>query len=232
MKVPRHIAIIMDGNGRWARTQGFARIRGHEAGAEAIRDSLKGCIELGVEYLTLYAFSTENWKRPKAEIAALMALLERFLKKELPELMAQNIRLQTIGRIQDLPGSCRRELDRVIQATANNTAMTLILALSYSSRTEILEAVKSLVKEARAGMLQEEAITPELFQNHLYTAAYPDPDLLIRTSGEFRISNFLLWQLSYTEIYVTKTFWPDFRKADLIAAVEDYAKRHRRYGGL
>lgn len=222
----------MDGNGRWARQQGFQRIRGHEAGAEAIRDSLKACVELKVEFLTLYAFSTENWKRPKAEIAGLMALLERFLKKELPELMAQNVRLQAIGRINDLPESCQRELQRAIDATANNTACTLILALSYSGRTEILDAVKSLVKEAKAGQIDENAIDAELFHQHLYTAPYPDPDLLIRTSGEMRISNFLLWQLSYTEIYVTKKFWPEFRKSDLLQAVEDYGNRHRRYGGL
>ena len=232
MKVPRHIAIIMDGNGRWARQQGFQRIRGHEAGAEAIRDSLKACIELKVEYLTLYAFSTENWKRPKTEIAALMALLERFLKKELPELMAQNVRLHAIGHLHDLPASCQRELENAIAATANNSAMTLVLALSYSGRTEIVDAVKSIVREAKAGTLQEDAIDAGLVQKHLYTANYPDPDLLIRTSGEMRLSNFLTWQLSYTEIYVTKTFWPDFRKADLFEAVEEYGNRHRRYGGL
>ena len=222
----------MDGNGRWARQQGFQRIRGHEAGAEAIRDSLKACVELGVEYLTLYAFSTENWKRPKAEIAALMALLERFLKKETPELMAQNVRLQAIGHLHELPESAQRELNKAIAATANNTATTLILALSYSSRTEIIDAVKAMVKSAREGALDENAVDAELFQKHLYTAAYPDPDLLIRTSGEMRISNFLLWQLSYTEIYVTKKFWPEFRKADLLEAVQDYGNRHRRYGGL
>ena len=232
VKVPRHIAIIMDGNGRWARQQGFQRIRGHEAGAEAIRDSLKACVELKVEFLTLYAFSTENWKRPKAEVAALMVLLERFLKKEMPELMAQNVRLQAIGHLKDLPASCQRELDKAIAATANNTATTLILALSYSGRTEILDAVKAIVKEAKSGAIDENAIDLDLFHNHLYTAAYPDPDLLIRTSGEMRISNFLLWQLSYTEIYVTKKFWPDFRKSDLLEAVEDYGNRHRRYGGL
>ena len=222
----------MDGNGRWARQQGFQRIRGHEAGAEAIRDSLKACIELKVEFLTLYAFSTENWKRPRAEVAALMTLLERFLKKEEPELMAQNVRLQAIGHLSDLPASCQRELNRVIAATANNTAMTLVLALSYSGRTEILDAVKSIVREAKAGAIDEESIDLDFFSKHLYTSPYPDPDLLIRTSGEMRISNFLLWQLSYTEIYVTKKYWPEFRKSDLFEAVEDYGNRHRRYGGL
>jgi len=222
----------MDGNGRWARQQGFQRIRGHEAGAEAIRDSLKACVELKVEFLTLYAFSTENWKRPKAEVAALMVLLERFLKKETPELMAQNVRLQAIGHLKDLPASCQRELDKAIAATANNTATTLILALSYSGRTEILDAVKAIVKEAKQGDIDENSVDLDFFHNHLYTAAYPDPDLLIRTSGEMRISNFLLWQLSYTEIYVTKKFWPEFRKSDLLEAVEDFGNRHRRYGGL
>ena len=222
----------MDGNGRWARQQGFQRIRGHEAGAEAIRDSLKACVELKVEFLTLYAFSTENWKRPKAEVTALMLLLERFLKKETPELMAQNVRLQAIGHLKDLPESCQRELNKAIAATANNTATTLILALSYSGRTEILDAVKTIVKAAKAGTIDENAVDLDFFHNHLYTAAYPDPDLLIRTSGEMRISNFLLWQLSYTEIYVTKKFWPEFRKSDLLEAVEDFGNRHRRYGGL
>jgi undecaprenyl diphosphate synthase len=230
--VPRHIAIIMDGNGRWARERGLARIRGHEEGAESVRTVLRTCGEWGVQYLTLYAFSTENWKRPKAEVAALMKLLERFLRKEAPELMDQNVRLQAIGRLTDLPDACQRELHRVIELTAANTSTTLILALSYSGRLEIIDAARSLLQAVKAGHLDEAMIDPDVFSKHLYTRYYPDPDLLIRTSGEMRISNFLLWQLSYTEIYVTKKLWPDFRKPDLLEAIEDYSKRQRRYGGL
>ena len=230
--VPRHIAIIMDGNGRWARDRGLPRIRGHEEGAESVRTVLRTCGEWGVQYLTLYAFSTENWKRPRTEVAALMKLLERFLRKETPELMERNVRLQAIGRLADLPDSCQRELQRVIDLTAGNTSTTLVLALSYSGRLEIIDAARSLLQAVRQGLLDEAAIDPEEFSKHLYTRHYPDPDLLIRTSGEMRISNFLLWQLSYTEIYVTKKLWPDFRKPDLLEAIEDYSKRQRRYGGL
>lgn len=222
----------MDGNGRWARQQGFARITGHERGAEAVRGSLEGCRELGVEYLTLYAFSTENWKRPKSEIAALMGLLERFLKKETPELAAKGIRLETIGRTGDLPPSTREALCRAKELTAANHGTTLILALSYSSRVEILDAVRSLATEAREGRLDPATIDDALFSRHLYTGPYPDPDLLIRTSGEMRLSNFLLWQLSYTELYVTKKLWPDFRKEDLLEAARDFGTRHRRFGAV
>jgi undecaprenyl diphosphate synthase len=230
--VPRHIAIIMDGNGRWARERGLPRIRGHEEGAESVRTVLRSCGEWGVKFLTLYAFSTENWKRPRTEVAALMKLLERFLRKEAAELMEQNVRLQAIGRISDLPDACQRELNRVIELTSGNTTTTLILALSYSGRLEIIDAARSIAQAVKDGRLDEAKIDPEEFSKHLYTRCYPDPDLLIRTSGEMRISNFLLWQLSYTEIYVTKKLWPDFRKADLLAAIEDYSKRQRRYGGL
>jgi len=232
LTVPRHIAIIMDGNGRWAKDRGLARIRGHEEGAESVRTVLRTCGEMGVQYLTLYAFSTENWKRPKTEVAALMKLLERFLRKESAELMEQNVRLQAIGRLTDLPASCQEELHRVIERTAGNSSTTLVLALSYSGRLEIIDAVRSLVQAVKAGHMDEAMIDPEVFSKHLYTRCYPDPDLLIRTSGEMRISNFLLWQLSYTEIYVTKKLWPDFRKAELLEAIEDYSKRQRRYGGL
>jgi len=232
LTVPRHIAIIMDGNGRWASDRGLPRIRGHEEGAESVRTVLRTCGELGVQYLTLYAFSTENWKRPRTEVAALMKLLERFLRKETPELMEQNVRLQAIGRLTDLPDSCQRELHRVIELTSGNTSTTLVLALSYSGRLEIIDAVRSLVQAVKQGHLDEAMIDPDVFSKHLYTRCYPDPDLLIRTSGEMRISNFLLWQLSYTEIYVTKKLWPDFRKPDLLEAIEDYTKRQRRYGGL
>lgn len=231
-KIPRHIAIIMDGNGRWAREKGLARIRGHEEGAESVRAVLRACGEAGVEFLTLYAFSTENWKRPKAEVAALMKLLERFLKKETPELMEQNVRLQAIGRITDLPPACQAELHRAIETTAANTGVTLILALSYSGRLEIIDGIKSLIESVQRGHIDKGMIDVEMFSKHLYTRYYPDPDLLIRTSGEMRISNFLLWQLSYTEMYVTAKMWPEFRRQDLLDAINEYSKRQRRYGGL
>lgn len=232
VKIPRHIAIIMDGNGRWARERGFSRIRGHEQGAESVRAVLRACGEMGVEFLTLYAFSTENWKRPKTEIMALMKLLERFLKKETPELMEQNVKLQAIGRLTDLPAACQRELHRSIEKTSSNTGVTLILALSYSSRMEIIDGVKSLLDAVEKGHIDKAMIDVEMFSKHLYTRYYPDPDLLIRTSGEMRISNFLLWQLSYTEMYVTPKMWPEFRKEDLLDAINEYSKRQRRYGGL
>ena len=204
MKIPRHIAVIMDGNGRWARERGLARVRGHEQGAESVRTILRTCGEEGIEFLTLYAFSTENWKRPKAEVMALMKLLTHFLKKETPELMKQNVRLQAIGCLTDLPVSCQKELQRAIDTTAANTGTTLILALSYSGRQEIVDGIKSLFREVELGRLDKDQINAETLGRHLYTRNYPDPDLLIRTSGEMRISNFLLWQLSYTEIYVTQ----------------------------
>ena len=232
MKLPRHIAIIMDGNGRWARERGLPRVRGHEEGAESVRAVLRTCGEEGVEFLTLYAFSSENWKRPRAEVSALMKLLSYFLKKETPELMRQNVRLRAIGRLDELPGSCQRELSRAIETTAGNTGTTLILALSYSGRIEIVDGVKSLLREIELGHVNRDAIDEELFAKHLYTRDYPDPDLLIRTSGEMRISNFLLWQLSYTEIYVTPKLWPDFRRDELLLAIREYGKRQRRYGGL
>lgn len=230
--VPRHIAIIMDGNGRWARGKGLERLNGHERGAEAVRDCVKGCRELGVDYLTLYAFSTENWQRPKAEVMGLMKLLERFLAKEVPELNAQGVRLQAIGRLSDLPESTRRALEQAIAQTAHNTQLTLILALSYSSRMELVDAVRAIARDAQAGNLDPEAIDTGEVSRRLYTRDYPDPDLLIRTSGEMRLSNFLLWQLSYTEFYITDTLWPDFRKDDLFEAVRAYGKRQRRFGGI
>ena len=228
----RHIAIIMDGNGRWARGKGLERLHGHERGAEAVRDCVKGCRELGVEYLTLYAFSTENWKRPKTEVAGLMKLLERFITKEVPELNAQGVRLEAIGRLADLPESTRAALQRAMDATAHNNQLTLVLALSYSSRVEIVDAIQEIAREVQAGKLDPAAIDPDVLSRHLYTRAYPDPDLLIRTSGEMRLSNFLLWQLSYTEFYITHTLWPDFRKDELFQAVSEYGKRQRRFGGI
>jgi undecaprenyl diphosphate synthase len=222
----------MDGNGRWAKERGLPRIKGHEKGAEAVRDCVEACADLKVEYLTLYAFSMENWKRPKAEVAALMELLERFLKEKTPELLEKNVRLQAIGRLTDLPPSCQQQLHRAIEASAANTALTVILALSYSGRTEIIDGIRSLLRAIELGHIDKGMIDVDMFSKHLYTRYYPDPDLLIRTSGEMRISNFLLWQISYTEIYVTPKLWPEFSKQDLAEAVREYGNRQRRYGGI
>lgn len=231
-KPPRHIAIIMDGNGRWARERGLARIQGHERGATSLRAVVEGCAEMGVEFLTVYAFSTENWSRPKEEVGALMQLLEHFIEKETPELVRKGIRLQAIGRLTDLPESCQQKLHEAIDATSRGKALTLILALSYSGRAELVDAVKSIVHEVQAGHIDSAMVDAELVSKHLYTRCYPDPDLLIRTSGELRLSNFLLWQLSYTEIVITQKLWPDFDKEDLRAAISEFNKRHRRFGGV
>src|SRR3984893_17473923 len=228
--VPRHIAIIMDGNGRWARSRGLPRIKGHEKGADAVKACVEACGELKVESLTLYAFSAENWQRPKGEVMALMKLLEKFLKEKTPELLEKNVRLQAIGRLTDLPAVCQNQLHKSIEATANNTGLTLILALSYGARLEIIDGIKSLLRAVELGHIDKAMIDVEMFSKHLYTRYYPDPDLLIRTSGEMRLSNFLLWQLSYTEMYVTPKLWPDFRKEDLLAAVEEFGQRQRRHG--
>lgn len=229
---PRHIAIIMDGNGRWAKSRGLPRIKGHEEGAQAVRECVEGCGDLKVEYLTLYAFSAENWRRPRSEVFALMRLLEKFLKEKTPELLEKNVRLQAIGRLTDLPDYCQQQLHRSIEATARNDGLTLILALSYGARDEIIDGIKSLLRAVELGHIDRAMIDANMFSKHLYTRYYPDPDLLIRTSGEMRLSNFLLWQLSYTEMYVTEKLWPDFRKDDLIEAVEEYGRRQRRYGGV
>lgn len=222
----------MDGNGRWAKDRGFPRIKGHEEGANTLRRVVEECAEMKVECLTVYAFSTENWSRPKAEVAALMKLLEIFIEKETGELVQKGIRLQAIGRLTDLPESCQRKLHESIEATANGTALTLILALSYSGRVEISDAVKSIVRDVQDGHIDSAMINPELISRHLYTRCYPDPDLMIRTSGEMRLSNFMLWQLSYTEIVVTPKLWPDFSKEDLREAIVEFNKRDRRYGGV
>ena len=229
---PKHVAIIMDGNGRWAQQRGLPRLAGHEAGSKSIERSVQACLDTGVEFLTLYAFSSENWKRPAAEVSGLMLLLERFLNQKRDEMVREGIRLRHIGRIQELPPPCQRKLRELMDATAQNSRLTLVLALSYSGRTEIVDAVKSIARDAAAGNLAEDAITPELIDSRLNTAGMPDPDLLIRTSGEMRISNFLLWQLSYTEIHVTKKLWPDFQKEDFLAALADFQSRSRRYGGV
>ena len=232
MNVPKHIAIIMDGNGRWAKERGLPRIAGHEQGAESVRAVTEACVELGIEFLTVYAFSTENWKRPAAEVSALWTLLEHFIAQETPTLMKNGVRLQAIGRLHELPESCQTALKEAIALTAGNPATTLILALNYSGRTEIIDTVRELCREAAAGRVAGDEITEEIFSQHLYTDKYPDPDLLIRTSGEMRLSNFLLWQLSYTEIYVTQKMWPDFSKEDLREAIAEFNKRQRRFGGL
>ncbi len=228
--IPRHIAIIMDGNGRWANARGLPRMEGHRAGAESVREAVETCRQLDVDYLTLFAFSSENWKRPKKEIDALMKLLERFLREKLPEMLQQNVRFQTIGRLNMLPANCRRQLDKAVASTRDNDGLTLILALSYGSREEITDAARALAIKAAAGEIDPADIDNDLFSKHLYTANIPDPDLLVRTSGELRISNFLLWQISYSEIVISPKYWPDFRNADLRAAVDEYARRHRRFG--
>ncbi len=229
---PRHIAIIMDGNGRWARARGLSRLEGHRAGAEAVRRVTTAAAELGIEYLTLYAFSVENWRRPRREIQGLMRYLKEYLKSELPLMRRNNIRLRAIGRIGDFPDSVRRALDRTIAATAGHTGLTLTLALGYGGRSEIVDGVKRIAEECRKGGIDPEQIDEELFAGYLYAPDLPDPELLIRTSGEMRVSNFLLWQISYTEFWVTPDCWPDFDKEKLLEAISDYQKRERRFGGL
>ena len=227
---PRHIAIIMDGNGRWANARGLPRAEGHRAGAESVREAVETCRHLGVDYLTLYAFSSENWNRPQKEVDALMKLLERFLREKLPEMLKQNVRLHAIGRLHMLPEKCLQQIDKAISSTKGNTGLNLVLALSYGSREEIIDATRSIATKAASGELDPADIDSTVFSEHLYTKGLPDPDLLIRTSGESRISNFLLWQISYAEIVISPKNWPDFRYADLRAAVEEYARRHRRFG--
>jgi len=229
---PRHVAIIMDGNGRWAQQRGLPRLAGHEQGSKSIRECVEGAMEAGVEFLTLYAFSSENWKRPPLEVQGLMILLERFLDEKLAEMLQEGVRLQAIGHLEQLPVICQKKLNAAIERTKDNTRLTVILALSYSGRLEIVDAVRRIVSEAKKGGVEDADITPEFISQHLYTAGVPDPDLLIRTSGEMRLSNFLLWQLSYTEIHVTPKFWPEFRKADFAEALADFAGRNRRYGGV
>jgi undecaprenyl diphosphate synthase len=230
--IPRHIAVIMDGNGRWAKERGLPRREGHRAGAESVREVTDTCIELGVHYLTLYAFSSENWHRPAAEVKALMSLLERFLAEKAKDLEQQQIRLLAIGQLDRLPAKTRALLEKIMARTANHQVMTLVLALSYGGREEIVSAARSLATDAAAGTLAPAAIDSELFASRLQTAGIPDPELLIRTSGEMRVSNFLLWQISYAEIVIVRKFWPDFRRNDLIAAVQEYQHRHRRFGAL
>jgi undecaprenyl diphosphate synthase len=230
--IPRHIAIIMDGNGRWANTRGLPRLEGHRAGAESVREVMEACIELGVGYLTLYAFSSENWSRPENEVKALMALLDRFLNEKAKDLQRQKVRLRAIGQLDRLPAKTRELIRGIEEKTAGNTAMTLVLALSYGSREEIVSAARSLAEDAATGKISPAEIDCEVFASRLQTVGIPDPDLLVRTSGEMRISNFLLWQISYAEIVIVRKFWPDFRQGDLFEAVEEYQRRHRRFGAL
>jgi undecaprenyl diphosphate synthase len=229
-KLPSHIAIIMDGNGRWAKNKGKARVFGHKNGVESVRQVTEGAAELGVQYLTLYAFSTENWNRPKAEVTALMTLLVATISKETKTLNKNNIRLHAIGNLENLPKSAKKELLNSIEKTSNNTGLNLILALSYSSKWEITQAMTLIAQKVKEGTLSPENISEKTIQSHLSTAQFPDPELLIRTSGEHRISNFLLWQIAYSELYFTPTLWPDFRKADLEEAILSYQQRERRFG--
>ena len=229
-KLPRHIAIIMDGNGRWAKQHALGRIMGHQKGVEAVRKTVRLCREIGIQYLTLYAFSVENWLRPDQEVAALMQILRQYLRSELAEMMENDIRLYAIGDINGLQAPVRKLLAETMARTAGNRGMVLNLALSYGGQDEIIRAVRRIADDVREGKLAAEDITRESFAAYLYTAGIPDPDLLIRTSGEFRISNFLLWQSAYTEFYFTEVLWPDFDKKDLFAAIADYQRRERRYG--
>ena len=228
--LPKHIAVIMDGNGRWAKEKGKNRIFGHKNGVKSVREVSEACAELGVSFLTLYAFSSENWNRPKLEVAALMELLVRTIGNETKTLMKNNIRLVTIGSIETLPSRAQEQLNKVKLATKDNTRLTLTLALSYGGRTEIVDACKKIVTQVKKGEISAEDITELTINNHLYEPNIPDPELMIRTSGEYRLSNFLLWQAAYTELYFTKILWPDFKKKNFYKAIFDYQKRERRFG--
>jgi len=230
--VPRHVAIIMDGNGRWARKRHLPRVEGHRRGAESAKAVIRAAGELGIEFLTLYAFSTENWSRPRSEVNTLMRYLVQYLKQETPDLDRNNVRLEAIGQIDRLPAHVQEQLRTSRRLLSKNTGLTLILALSYSGRSELMEAVRQIAGEVKAGRLQPGEITEQTIADHLYTRQWPDPDLLIRTSGEMRVSNFLLWQISYTEFVITDVLWPEFRRPQLTAAIEEYSRRHRRYGAL
>jgi undecaprenyl diphosphate synthase len=232
-RLPAHIAIIMDGNGRWARQRNFPRILGHKAGINSVRTVVEACAQLGIEALTLYAFSVENWKRPRHEIEGLWRLLRYYLRRELPSLMRNDIQLVAIGRIESLPAAAQEELQNAIEKTSSNRGMRLNLAVNYGGRTELVDAVNAILDNARLeGNLDAIEITEEAISEHLYTAGLKDPDLLIRTSGEMRLSNFLLWQIAYSELYVTETLWPDFARTDLLEAITEYQNRDRRFGGL
>ena len=229
-RVPKHIAIIMDGNGRWAQEQGQDRLFGHFHGVQSVRDIVEGCAEIGVRYLTLYAFSTENWDRPEKEVTGLMELLVETIRKEVPILNKNNIRMHAIGALTMLPPSAKQALQEAIDLTAENTGLNLIMALSYSSRWELVDAVKKIAQDVKAGTMDPDTISQETLQQYLSTSKFPDPELMIRTSGEYRISNFLLYQLAYAELYFTQTRWPDFRKENLYEAIVDFQNRERRFG--
>lgn len=231
MNNPQHVAIIMDGNGRWAKKRGLPRIAGHRAGAKSVKEAIRGAKECGVKILTLYTFSTENWKRPKYEVGALFKLLEDYIEREAGDLVKNDIKLSVIGKLEGLPETAQKKLKDIIERTKDNKSLTLNLALNYGSRTEITDAVRKIISDCQSQRLRPEEIGENTISRYLYTADMPDPDLLIRTSGEMRLSNFLLWQLSYAELYVTKKLWPDFKRNDFKKAVREYQKRQRRYGG-
>ena len=230
--LPTHVAIIMDGNGRWAKQRHLPRVEGHRHGVEAVRAVVRAAGEIGIKYLTLYAFSVENWNRPQEEVDTLMKYLARFLKSEIGELNRNNVRLEVIGQIYRLPEFVQEQLKKTQAALAKNNGLTLILALGYGGRTEIIEAVRDIAAQVRQGKIEPAEINEKTVSEHLYTRHFPDPDLLIRTSGEMRVSNFLLWQISYSEFVVTPTLWPDFRRQQFLEAIEEYARRHRRFGGV
>ena len=230
--VPAHVAIIMDGNGRWAKQRHLPRVEGHRVGVESVRAVLRACGEFGIKYLTLYAFSVENWNRPQDEVDTLMKYLARYLKSEIAELNKNNVRLEIIGQVYRLPEFVQEQLAKTQAALSKNTGLTLVLALSYGGRTEIVEATRAIADKVKSGQIDPAEITEQVISQHLYTRHIPDPDLLIRTSGEMRVSNFLLWQISYSEFVVTPTLWPDFRRPQLVEALEEYARRHRRFGGV
>jgi undecaprenyl diphosphate synthase len=229
-RLPAHVAIIMDGNGRWAKKRLLNRVKGHEKGSDTVRNIVRTCRELGIRYLTLYAFSTENWQRPKSEVEALMTLLKRFLKSEKSEMLENDIRLRVIGQVDRLPADVRIAVEETMAATRGNRGMDLILALSYGGRTEIVDMVRAVADKVSQGRIDPKAINAETIADHLYTREIPDPDILIRTSGEMRISNFLLWQIAYAEIFITPTLWPDFSKDELLQILKDFQGRERRYG--
>ena len=229
-RLPQHVAIIMDGNGRWAKGKGKLRVFGHHNGVLSVRDVVEGAGEIGVKYLTLYTFSAENWNRPSFEVTAIMELLVSTINKEISKLMQNNVKLNAIGDLASLPKRCHNELQSAIDKTSGNTGLVLTLALSYSSRRELMQAAKNIAEQVKQGTLNPEDITEDVFANNLYTHNMPDPELLIRTSGEYRISNYLLWQIAYAELYFTQKLWPDFRREDLYEAILDYQKRERRFG--
>lgn len=230
--LPEHIAIIMDGNGRWAKEKGLPRVAGHRAGMKSVKKTVRSCNDLGIKVLTLYAFSTENWTRPKKEISTLMRILREYLRKEIDELHQKNVKIDFMGRIYELPKLVQQDLKWAKEKTANNTGLLLNVALNYSGRADIIDAVKKLIIDIENKKCRKEEVNEELFEKYLYTANLPEPDLLIRTSGEMRISNFLLWQMAYTEIYITPIYWPDFSRKHLLSAIVDYQKRERRFGGI